>query len=50
DLLDEAWEDAIISPRTLDSHIVHLRKKIEPDPSRPQHLISIRGVGYRFES
>lgn len=49
DLLDEAWGDAIISPRTLDSHIVHLRKKIEPDPSRPQHLISIRGVGYRFE-
>lgn len=50
DLLDEAWGDAIISPRTLDSHIVHLRKKIEPNPSRPQHLISIRGVGYRFES
>jgi DNA-binding response OmpR family regulator len=50
ELLDEAWGDAIISPRTLDSHIVHLRKKIEPDPSRPRHLISIRGVGYRFES
>jgi len=49
DLLDEAWGDAIISPRTLDSHIVHLRKKIEPDPSHPQYLISIRGVGYRFE-
>lgn len=49
DLLNEAWGDAIISPRTLDSHIVHLRKKIEPNPSRPQHLISIRGVGYRFE-
>jgi DNA-binding response OmpR family regulator len=49
DLLDEAWGDAIISPRTLDSHIVHLRKKIEPDPSQPQHLLSIRGVGYRFE-
>ncbi len=49
DLLDEAWGDAIISPRTLDSHIVHLRKKIEPDPSQPRHLVSIRGVGYRFE-
>jgi len=48
-LLDEAWGDAIISPRTLDSHIVHLRKKIEPDPAHPQHLVSIRGVGYRFE-
>jgi DNA-binding response OmpR family regulator len=48
-LLDEAWGDAIISPRTLDSHIVHLRKKIEPDPAHPQYLVSIRGVGYRFE-
>ncbi len=48
-LLDEAWGDAVISPRTLDSHIVHLRKKIEPDPSHPQYLTSIRGVGYRFE-
>jgi DNA-binding response OmpR family regulator len=49
DLLDEAWDDAIISPRTIDTHIVHLRKKIEPDPSRPRYLISIRGVGHRFE-
>ncbi len=49
DLLDEAWGDVVISPRTLDSHIVHLRKKIEEDPSHPRHLISIRGVGYRFE-
>lgn len=49
DLLDEAWGDAIISPRTIDSHIAHLRKKIEPDPSRPKYLVSIRGVGHRFE-
>ena len=49
DLLDEAWGDAIVSPRTIDSHIVHLRKKIEPDPSHPQYLVSIRGVGHRFE-
>ncbi len=48
-LLDEAWGDAIISPRTIDSHIVHLRKKIEPDPSQPRYLVSIRGVGHRFE-
>ncbi len=48
-LLDEAWGDAIISPRTIDSHIVHLRKKIEPDPSHPRYLVSIRGVGHRFE-
>lgn len=50
DLLDEAWGDAIISPRTIDSHIVHLRKKIEPDPTRPKYLVSVRGVGHIFEA
>lgn len=49
DLLDEAWGDAIISPRTIDSHIAHLRKKIESDPSRPKYLVSVRGVGHIFE-
>ena len=49
DLLDEAWGDAIISPRTIDSHIVHLRKKIEPDPSHPKYFVSVRGVGHIFE-
>lgn len=49
DLLDEAWGDAIISPRTIDTHIVHLRKKIEPNPSHPQFLVSVRGVGHIFE-
>jgi len=48
-MLDEAWDDAIVSPRTIDPHIVYLRKKIEDDPARPEHIISIRGVGYRFE-
>ena len=48
-LLDEAWGDTIISPRTIDTHIVHLRKKIEPDPSQPQFLVSVRGVGHIFE-
>ncbi len=49
DLLDEAWGDAIVSPRTIDPHIVHLRKKIEKDLSNPQYIISVRGVGYKFE-
>jgi len=48
-LLDKAWEDAIVSPRTIDPHIVHLRKKIENDPSNPEYIISVRGVGYKFE-
>ena len=48
-LLDEAWEDAIVSPRTIDPHIVHLRKKIENDPANPEYIMSVRGVGYRFK-
>ena len=48
-LLDEAWGDAIVSPRTIDPHIVHLRRKLEEDPSDPQFFSSIRGVGYRFD-
>lgn len=48
-ILDEAWDDAIVSPRTIDPHIVHLRKKIENDPSNPEYIISVRGVGYKFK-
>jgi DNA-binding response OmpR family regulator len=47
-ILDEAWGDAIVSPRTIDPHIVHLRKKIEEDPSNPKYFVSIRAVGYKF--
>ncbi len=47
-LLDDAWEDAIVSSRTIDPHIVHLRKKIENDPANPEYIISVRGVGYKF--
>jgi len=35
--------------RTIDSHIKNLRKKIEPDPSRPRYLVTVYGVGYRLE-
>jgi DNA-binding response OmpR family regulator len=48
DILDEAWEDAVVSPRTIDPHIVHLRKKIENDPSNPEFIQSVRGIGYIF--
>jgi DNA-binding response OmpR family regulator len=47
-MLDEAWGDAIVSPRTIDPHIVHLRQKLEDDPTNPQYIVSIRGVGYKF--
>ena len=48
-ILDEAWGgDAVVAYRTIDPHIVHLRKKIEDDPANPAHIISIRSVGYKF--
>lgn len=48
DMLDEAWGDAIVSPRTIDPHIVHLRQKLEDDPANPKYIVSVRGVGYKF--
>ena len=50
DFLDGVWgEDNLsVSDRTVDSHIANIRKKLEDDPSRPKHIISVRGVGYKF--
>ena len=48
-LLRALWGDsAYREPRTIDVHVRHLREKIEPDPSRPHYLFTVRGVGYRF--
>jgi DNA-binding response OmpR family regulator len=38
------------TPRTIDNFIQQLRAKLEADPQRPRHLITVRGVGYRFDS
>jgi DNA-binding response OmpR family regulator len=49
-LLEEVWGSGVyVTDRVVDNHIVALRKKIEDDPASPRHLISIRGVGYRFD-
>ena len=49
-LLKEVWGAGIfVTDRVVDNHVVALRKKIEDDPSAPRYLISIRGVGYRFD-
>ncbi|MGO9256095.1 MAG: response regulator transcription factor [Bryobacteraceae bacterium] len=49
-LLEEVWGSGVfVTDRVVDNHIVALRKKIEDDPSAPRYLISIRGVGYRFD-
>ncbi len=48
--LDTLWSGLELSDtRTLDTHIKRLRQKIENDPARPRHLITIRGVGFRLD-
>jgi DNA-binding response OmpR family regulator len=48
-LLESLWGSADYrDPRTIDVHIRHLREKIEPDPSDPEFIFTVRGVGYRF--
>ncbi|UCG60737.1 MAG: response regulator transcription factor [Candidatus Zixiibacteriota bacterium] len=48
-LLDEVWGyESYPTTRTVDNHILDLRKKLEDEPARPTHILSIRGVGYKF--
>ena len=48
-LLNEVWGyDAFPTTRTVDTHILNLRKKLEDDPGNPKHLISVYGGGYMF--
>jgi DNA-binding response OmpR family regulator len=49
-LLEAAWDrDIHVTHRAVDAHIVNLRRKIEPHPARPAFLLSVRGLGYRFD-
>jgi DNA-binding response OmpR family regulator len=49
-LLDLAWGQAThVTDRAVDAHIVNLRRKIEPHPANPTFLLSVRGLGYRFD-
>jgi two-component system alkaline phosphatase synthesis response regulator PhoP len=49
DLLDKIWGyESYPTTRTIDNHILKLRKKIEDDPSHPRYIISVYGGGYRF--
>ena len=49
EILDKVWGyDSFPTTRTVDNHIVKLRKQIEKNPSKPEHILSVRGVGYKF--
>jgi len=49
-LIDRVWgSDYVGDTKTLDVHIKRLRGKVEQDPSAPQHIVTIRGLGYKFE-
>jgi DNA-binding response OmpR family regulator len=49
DLLDKIWGyESFPTTRTVDNHILKLRKKIEDDPSHPRYILSVYGGGYRF--
>jgi len=50
-LIDRVWgHDYVGDTKTLDVHIKRLRAKIEQDPANPVHLLTIRGLGYKFEA
>jgi two-component system response regulator RegX3 len=49
-LIDRVWgSDYVGDTKTLDVHVKRLRAKIEPDPSNPRYLVTVRGLGYKFE-
>jgi DNA-binding response OmpR family regulator len=50
ELLEKVWGYApTMQTRTVDNQILKLRKKVEPEPSDPRHILTIHGIGYRFE-
>ncbi|MBB3662318.1 two-component system response regulator RegX3 [Prauserella sediminis] len=50
-LIDRVWgADYVGDTKTLDVHVKRLRSKLEPDPGQPQYLVTVRGLGYKFEA
>jgi len=50
-LIDRVWGgDYVGDTKTLDVHVKRLRAKIEPDPAAPRHLLTVRGLGYKYEA
>ena len=49
-ILDVVWgRDAYVTHRTIDTHVLNLRQKIEADPKVPRHLLAVHGIGYRLD-
>ncbi|MEP6631389.1 MAG: response regulator transcription factor [Lapillicoccus sp.] len=50
-LIDRVWgSDYVGDTKTLDVHVKRLRSKIETDPGNPEHIVTVRGLGYKFET
>ncbi len=50
-LIDRVWgADYVGDTKTLDVHVKRLRAKVEPDPAAPKYLVTVRGLGYKFEA
>jgi len=48
-LLEDVWGyENYPTTRTVDTHLVRLRQKLEPDPEQPQYFLTVHGTGYRF--
>ncbi len=49
-LMRQVWHYSLgVTSRTVDQHVARLRNKLEPDPTQPRHLITVRKAGYRFQ-
>lgn len=49
-LIDRVWgSDYVGDTKTLDVHIKRLRAKIEPEPAQPKYIVTVRGLGYKYE-
>ena len=49
-LIDRVWgADYVGDTKTLDVHVKRLRAKIETEPTTPRHIVTVRGLGYKFE-
>jgi two-component system response regulator RegX3 len=50
-LIDRIWgSDYVGDTKTLDVHVKRLRAKVEPDPANPQYILTVRGLGYKFDA